>query len=199
MKHIEPPLVERAHALAVRVHHGHFRRDLKTPYIVHPRAVADWLRRSGYSDDLQAAGWLHDSLEDTDLTRDELVTATNPRVLSIVEALTKRPGEHYEDYIKNLAKLNFRKDPIGILAVPVKIADIISNLNDTPTATECVMTTTAPSSGPEREASEAFQMGLALIQFAQALCKASGAKTEIEVRADGKTIDRQTSHDPSSN
>ena len=112
-------LVTQAEELATLAHMGQFRHDGKTPYIEHPRAVAAMLGRT----DEKVVAWLHDVLEDTDMSKDELVAAGIPgHMIDAVVALTQRPGEGYADYHRRVAA--------NPLAVRVKIADMCHNLTD---------------------------------------------------------------------
>ena len=82
--------------------------------------VVDVHRRvSGRSTAVQAVALLHDVLEDTGCTEDELRREFPGHVVAAVVALTHRPGEPLEDYYRRV-----RADP---LALEVKLADIASN------------------------------------------------------------------------
>jgi (p)ppGpp synthase/HD superfamily hydrolase len=90
------------------------------PYAEHLRAVAEGVRARGGADDLVAAGWLHDALEDGVLDDAWLDAAALPqRTKDVVRAVTKRAGEDPEAYARR------------ILAVPgarlVKAADLAHN------------------------------------------------------------------------
>jgi hypothetical protein len=79
---------------ATERHADQTRKGTELPYIVHPQGVARILARLYPGDaDLEAAGWLHDTLEDTATTADELQAHFGPNVRRLVEAVTKRPGE----------------------------------------------------------------------------------------------------------
>lgn len=116
-------LVEIARTIATQAHEGQFRRDGVTPYMEHPAAVAS---RAPKSEESQAAAWLHDVLEDTDLSRQDLIAQGIPEdVVTAVEALTKQDGLSYEENLERVAS--------NELARGVKIADMLSNLADSPT------------------------------------------------------------------
>ena len=71
-------------------------------------------------------GWLHDTLEDTEETIDSLYAKGIPRdVLNNLLILTRDPKKSYEEYLDLIAS-----SPIATI---VKIADMTSNLNDSPT------------------------------------------------------------------
>lgn len=112
-----------AKKIAKKAHDGQFRRDNKTPYIEHPRAVVNLLE--GSDEYILMTAWLHDVLEDTKVTADELFIEGIPiPVINAVELLTKKEGVDYMEYLRTLSK--------NPMARVVKLADIVSNLNDAP-------------------------------------------------------------------
>ncbi len=73
------------------------------PYAEHLAAVAEGVRVQGGSDDLVAAAWLHDAVEDGVLSEEWLETAALPqRTKDVVRALTKRPGEEPQAYAERI-------------------------------------------------------------------------------------------------
>ena len=116
-------MVEQARLIATEAHAGQFRRDGVTPYIEHPAAVAS---RAPQTPESLAVAWLHDVLEDTDVSRDDLRRRGIPEpVVAAVEALTKQRDLSYAENLDRVAAND--------LARGVKIADMLSNLADTPT------------------------------------------------------------------
>jgi len=116
--------IDKARLIAISAHSGQFRRDGKTPYIEHPYAVADRVEHLGYK--YICVALLHDVLEDTKVTAHDLLTAgIQEDIVAAVQILTKHPSRNYDEYIK-LVKFNN-------LACHVKIADMLSNLADSPT------------------------------------------------------------------
>lgn len=92
-------------------------------YILHPlavmRIVADW--ECGTEAHLIVAV-LHDVIEDTDVTADALIAAGfSNEIVTMVEVLTRRAAERYEDYI-----LRVKRYP---MAAEVKLADLEHNLD----------------------------------------------------------------------
>ena len=109
--------------IAAKAHEGQFRNDRKTPYITHPVAVANLFPE--WEVGARAVALLHDTLEDTSLTAQALLgQGVSPIVVEAVVAMTKRENEAYDDYLIRV-KANW-------LARKVKIADILSNLSDSP-------------------------------------------------------------------
>lgn len=85
------PLVERALRLAASYHLGQARKGGTVPYITHPCAMAILLQRFGFDDDeLIAAALLHDVVEDTSCTLDDLTAEFPEAVVEIVAALSER-------------------------------------------------------------------------------------------------------------
>src|ERR1700745_2652158 len=88
-----PPvrLISEAAELAARRHNGMARKGRgNEPYINHLAEVANLLSAAtgGLHAELVAAGWLHDSIEDTGTTRDELAVRFSERVASLVVECT---------------------------------------------------------------------------------------------------------------
>ena len=82
--------------LATNAHAGQFDRG-GTPYIMHPLKVMHYLKTD--DEELQCVALLHDVIEDTTMTWNDLREAgCTPRVLAAVNALTKMPGQSYDEY-----------------------------------------------------------------------------------------------------
>lgn len=124
---------DKAKGMAYEAHQNQYRKDNVTPYIVHPQRVVARLAKLGahkvWSEGLfnqtLSAAWLHDVLEDTEFTADDLRNADMPAgVISLVETLTHRAGEDYMEYLHRI-----KQDGT---AVQIKLADILDNLADDP-------------------------------------------------------------------
>lgn len=99
--------------LARRMHEGQVDKA-GNPYYLHVFAVRDALASHGTA--AQIAGVLHDIVEDTATTLDELrMAGVSEEVVRAVDAVTRRSGETYMDLIRRAAA-----DPLGRL---VKLAD----------------------------------------------------------------------------
>jgi (p)ppGpp synthase/HD superfamily hydrolase len=86
------PLSRAALVFAEQRHHGQRRKVDGAPFIAHPKEVAELLRESGAPDHVIAAGALHDVLEDTDVTREELARRFGREAASLVAAVTEDPA-----------------------------------------------------------------------------------------------------------
>lgn len=100
--------------------HKGLKRYNGNPFIIHPIRVSQEV----VGETAKVIALLHDVIEDTDTTLDELKELFGEEVSSVVEVLTHRKGESYQDYI-----LRVRENPV---AIAVKIADISDNLSDSP-------------------------------------------------------------------
>lgn len=88
------------------------------PYIVHPADVANRVKANGPN--AVMAAWLHDVVEDTDITLEDLRLYGFPdEVVDAVDAVTRRPDETYTEFIRRAAR-----HPLGRI---IKLADNASN------------------------------------------------------------------------
>ncbi|HZX09005.1 HD domain-containing protein [Kribbella sp.] len=119
--YLEGPVdtVEAADKLAAAVHREQVDKSGE-PYVLHVRGAAEIARREGADEHQQMAALLHDSVEDTCCTLEQLTElGVPPQVVEMVDALTRRPGETHDDYLTRLVRTP--------AAVPVKRADIEHN------------------------------------------------------------------------
>lgn len=113
------PTIEDAIALAVELHRGATDKGAE-PYILHPLRVM--LAQEGEVARMGAV--LHDVCEDCGVTIEDLRARGYPaRLLEVVDALTRRPKEPYQDFIQRL-----KPDPI---ARKIKLADLADNMRVT--------------------------------------------------------------------
>lgn len=77
-------IVEKALYFAAKAHDGQRRKGMDVPYIVHPMSVAMRLLQVDASEVMVAAGLLHDTLEDTEVTYETLCTEFGSAVADIV-------------------------------------------------------------------------------------------------------------------
>ncbi len=128
------PLLLASYNLAEKAHTGYFRKFNKEPYFYHPLRVADACSVYGLSEAYICAALLHDTIEDTDVTYDDIVNTVNKEVADIVLSLTNdraiRTEEGRDPYmIKKLSNLS-------ALALNVKLIDRLDNVKDFETADE---------------------------------------------------------------
>jgi guanosine-3',5'-bis(diphosphate) 3'-pyrophosphohydrolase len=121
-------LVSEAAELAARRHNGMARKGRgNEPYINHLAEVANLLSAAteGGDAELVAAGWLHDSIEDTETTREELAQKFSDRVASLVVECTDDMSLPKAERRRLQVVHAPHKSPGAKL---IKIADKISNI-----------------------------------------------------------------------
>ena len=114
---MEPSPLEKALALALQAHQGQTDKS-GLPYILHP------IRLMMRVEDPQAkvVALLHDVLEDSDMTENDLQNAGfDKQIIEAVVCLTKTPSIDYMEYIRRIKK--------NSLATQVKLVDLEDNLN----------------------------------------------------------------------
>lgn len=126
------PLLEQALRTAAFFHRHDVRKGSDTPYFAHPAAVAVILLRAGFTDDnMLAAALLHDVVEDTPCTIDELAAEFPPEVVQYVAALSEQKTDEHgnkrpwklrkEDHLQEVAQA-----PLPVRAIV--LADKLHNL-----------------------------------------------------------------------
>jgi (p)ppGpp synthase/HD superfamily hydrolase len=121
-------LVSEAADLAARRHNGMARKGRgNEPYINHLAEVANLLARvtDGAGAELVAAGWLHDTVEDTPTTEQELTATFGPRVAALVVEVTDDMTLPKPERRRRQVVDAPHKSPDAKL---IKIADKISNI-----------------------------------------------------------------------
>ena len=125
----------RAKALqtATEAHEGQDRKYEGGPYVIHPIRVSERVAFAGLGEDAVAAALLHDVVEDTETSPQDILNAFGPRVARLVEALTDPPtveGGPNRKARKAATRERFAA-PEGqdaIDAHTVKVADLLDNL-----------------------------------------------------------------------
>jgi GTP diphosphokinase / guanosine-3',5'-bis(diphosphate) 3'-diphosphatase len=122
------PDINQALRYAAQRHAGQTRADRQTPYIRHPECVVAVLRRHGYADPhLLVAAAVHDLVEDTQTTREDLAQQFGERVAAIVAEVTDPDGLSFDER-RRLQLLRIVE--ASREAQALKLADRICNLGD---------------------------------------------------------------------
>jgi len=121
---------EQALAFATKAHKGQFRKNSKLEYITHPIAVAEIAEKlyvdylgTDKTDDVYVAAILHDVIEDTKFTYEDIEKEFDGFIANRVKGLTRGEGESYFDMIMRISEGYFM-DAI------IKLADNIHNSSD---------------------------------------------------------------------
>lgn len=122
------PRFQDALVYAVRAHASvmQARKGTDFPYVAHPIRVAEILDRFGYGDDVVVAGFLHDNLEDTEVTREEIDAAFSPAVGALVAAVSEPDKSLPWKARKEHAIAALRAEEPDVLAL--KAADKLDNV-----------------------------------------------------------------------
>ena len=108
---------EKAYKIAKKAHLGQVDKAGED-YIKHPEKVASFVK----TDEEKAVAYLHDVIEDTELTLEDLCEYDfSKEVIEAVDIITKKRGEDYQSYLNSVKK--------NKLARAVKLADLRHNSN----------------------------------------------------------------------
>jgi (p)ppGpp synthase/HD superfamily hydrolase len=109
-------------------HAGQIRKLSKDPYIVHPIKVAEMLKAMNEKDEVLKAAFLHDTIEDTNTTFEEISEKFGVRVANLVKELTSDRVA-----IKEMGKpqyLTKKMNDMSMEALTIKLADRLDNVSD---------------------------------------------------------------------
>lgn len=110
-------MLNKAIEIANRAHTGQVDKA-GSPYILHPLRVM--LSRENDLERICAV--LHDVIEDSDITLDDLRNeGFSQEVIAVLDCLTKRDGENYDEFISRILK--------NETACHIKLADLYDNMN----------------------------------------------------------------------
>ena len=122
--------IKKAYELAKNLHEGQYRKSGE-PYIIHPINVAYILAQFHADSDTICAGLLHDVIEDTNITKEEISEEFNPLIAELVDGVTKISKLEFqtkrEQNLANTRKIitSLEKD---IRIIIIKLADRLHNM-----------------------------------------------------------------------
>ncbi|MBI4639504.1 MAG: HD domain-containing protein [Candidatus Tectomicrobia bacterium] len=102
---------------ATKAHTGQFRKGTNVPYIVHPLAVAKTLIDCGCSEEVIVAGILHDTVEDTSVTLEDIRQLFGEEVAKLVEGASEPDKSDTWENRKRHTIEYLKTAPINILLV----------------------------------------------------------------------------------
>ncbi len=130
MPGVDTDLIDRAVEYAAAKHERQHRKD-GSPYIIHPLAVAKIVVEMGLDTDAVLGALLHDCIEDTDASYDDIVRQFGATTAELVEGVTKLTRANFssteQEQMENLRKM-FMAMSKDIRVVLIKIADRLHNM-----------------------------------------------------------------------
>ena len=126
----DTPIITAAKMLAGEAHKGQTRKYSGLPYIIHPVEVATIVEEAGGTDEMIAAALLHDVIEDTEFTYEDIAEKTSPEVADLVQGMTEvsKPEDGNRKVRKAMDRDFLAKQAPEVQTI--KYADVISNTQD---------------------------------------------------------------------
>ncbi|MBF0780385.1 MULTISPECIES: bifunctional (p)ppGpp synthetase/guanosine-3',5'-bis(diphosphate) 3'-pyrophosphohydrolase [unclassified Granulicatella] len=122
--------IQKAYAFAKKAHEGIVRKSGE-PYIIHPVQVAGMLAKLYMDPFTVATGFLHDVVEDTEYTYEDMVKEFSQTVADLIEGVTKIGQVEYQSKVENKAE-NHRKMLLAmsndLRVIIIKLADRLHNM-----------------------------------------------------------------------
>ncbi|WP_042349453.1 HD domain-containing protein [Bacillus massiliigorillae] len=118
-------IIEAAQDFATLKHGAQTRKNSKEPYVEHPKRVAQTLKEAGFRDEVIAAGLLHDVVEDTPVTIEDIKEKFGEDVAEIVASHTEDKSLSWEERKKHTISV-VKTAPLEVKALIV--ADKLDNL-----------------------------------------------------------------------
>jgi GTP pyrophosphokinase len=126
-------IIDVAFQMGKKAHDGQTRKFDGKPYFTHPLRVAQLVKKFGGNDNMYAAALLHDTLEDTNLTYEDIVKNTNKSVADLVLQLTSNKSD-MEEMGSKAEYLTKKMNAMSKDALTIKLLDRLDNVSDFKTA-----------------------------------------------------------------
>jgi (p)ppGpp synthase/HD superfamily hydrolase len=130
--------LERALEIAAVAHKDQLRKGTEVPYVVHPVHVGILLMKYGFGEDVVVAGLLHDVVEDTTVSADDIEASFGAAVARLVASVTEQKTEPSADGTPSKRPWRVRKeDQLRVLegscrdVAAIKAADALHNCQST--------------------------------------------------------------------
>lgn len=124
-------LEQKAKEFAYKAHKGMKRKGKELPFTYHLELVNKILKTLTDDDNILAAGWLHDVIEDTPITLEELKKEFNDELCYYVELETEDKSLSWKERkLKQIQELKENKSEVVLIAYSDKIANLTEMAND---------------------------------------------------------------------
>jgi len=128
---MESELIKKAARFAEQAHQGQVRKYNKAPYITHPARVAlETSKLDGVTEEMVAAAWLHDVVEDTPTPIETIRKEFGEKVAELVKWLTNDPKVPGENRAARKKKAAVRLAAAPKEAQKIKMLDRMDNLGE---------------------------------------------------------------------
>lgn len=124
---------QEALAFAIKAHDGQKRKYQDEPYIAHPKRVAEIVRSVAHTEAMICAAYLHDVVEDTPVSHQEIAQRFGKEVAQLVYELTDQFIKEDYPHLNRRARKKLeveREAKMSIQAKTIKLADVIDNTRD---------------------------------------------------------------------
>lgn len=123
------PRIEQAAQIALRAHTGQVRKNDGSPYVIHPYLVALLLTSYDFPEQVIAAGLVHDVLEDTGVSVEELTAAVGGEVVALVQEVSEQKELPWEERKKKyIARIRDASSEVKAVSIADKIHNAQSML-----------------------------------------------------------------------
>ena len=136
-KMVKQPLLQKAMVFTAMKHEGYVRKGTTIPYLTHVMEAMEIVCRMTEDEEVRAAAVLHDTLEDTPTTREELIHFFGERVASLVAAESEnkrrdRPEKEtwLERKLETIQHLGTAKTEIRMIALGDKLSNVRAMYRD---------------------------------------------------------------------
>lgn len=124
-------LEKKAKEFAYKAHKGMKRKGKDTPFTYHLELVNKILKTLTTDDEILAAGWLHDVIEDTPITLDELKKEFNSKICYYVDLETEDKSLPWKDRkLKQIEELRQNNFEVALIAYADKMANMTEMFDD---------------------------------------------------------------------
>ncbi|HLS09067.1 HD domain-containing protein [Lentibacillus sp.] len=118
---------QKAKEFAEKAHEGQTRKSSGDPYITHPIRVAERLEKSGFSDELVSAGYLHDVVEDTPYEIEDIEEEFGIQVARLVSAHTEDKSKTWQERKQHtIDTVKYAAKDVKYLIVADKLDNLLS-------------------------------------------------------------------------
>lgn len=119
-------MINQAIIFATKAHEGQLRKVSQSPFIIHPLAVGCMLADAGEETDVIVAGILHDTVEDTEVTLDQIRETFDDNIAKLVDGCSENKALSWEERKSNtITYLETAPEKVCIVTCADKIHNLL--------------------------------------------------------------------------